>query len=170
MKPVKSYKELVAAADRQGYPMGFIEAQIMLGYMKGHDYQLAEDDSGVLYRRDLAADDSDDDAYQPYTIRDTLDFCIDMNDELLDLERKKADPDTGYITQLEEDASILLELQERCEAANPYFVYLDALRESGVTNMFGAVPYLTEEFPELSKNQARTILSNWMKRKGAKIP
>ena len=26
------------------------------------------------------------------------------------------------------------------------FEYLDALRESGVTNMFGATPYLMEEF------------------------
>lgn len=27
--------------------------------------------------------------------------------------------------------------------------YLDGLRESGATNMFGARPYLMEEFPEL---------------------
>lgn len=44
-----------------------------------------------------------------------------------------------------------------------YFEYLDDLRESGTTNMFGARPYLMEEFPELTKNEAGEILSEWMK-------
>ena len=42
-----------------------------------------------------------------------------------------------------------------------YFQYLDALRESGITNMFGAAPYLQNEF-ELSRNESRVILSEWM--------
>lgn len=41
--------------------------------------------------------------------------------------------------------------------------FLDELRESGVTNMFGAAPYLIEEFPELTKVEARTIVSEWMR-------
>lgn len=45
-----------------------------------------------------------------------------------------------------------------------YFDYLDCLRESGVTNMFGAVPYLQQEFPELSFDHAQAvyILREWM--------
>ena len=45
-----------------------------------------------------------------------------------------------------------------------YFEYLDQLRESGVTNMFGAVPYLQAEFPELSFDRARAsqVLQLWM--------
>ena len=45
-----------------------------------------------------------------------------------------------------------------------YFEYLDRLRESGVTNMFGAVPYLQAEFPELSSDRARAsqVLQLWM--------
>ena len=39
--------------------------------------------------------------------------------------------------------------------------YLDDLRESGVTNMFGAATYLVDDFP-LDKRQAREILSYWM--------
>jgi hypothetical protein len=42
-----------------------------------------------------------------------------------------------------------------------YFDYLNELRESGVTNMFGASPYLMDEFG-LDKYEARTILSEWM--------
>lgn len=40
--------------------------------------------------------------------------------------------------------------------------FLDELRDSGETNMFGAVPYLIEEFPELSKQEAKKILTEWM--------
>jgi len=40
--------------------------------------------------------------------------------------------------------------------------FLDDLRESGITNMMGASPYLMEMFPELSNNEARTILVQWM--------
>lgn len=40
--------------------------------------------------------------------------------------------------------------------------YLDELRESGITNMFGATPYLQDEF-DLNRNDARTILKYWMR-------
>jgi hypothetical protein len=46
-----------------------------------------------------------------------------------------------------------------------YFKYLDYLRESGKTNMFGARPYLMNEFLELSKDEAEKILTEWMKSK-----
>ena len=42
-----------------------------------------------------------------------------------------------------------------------YFEYLDALRESAITNMFGAAPYLANAF-DLSKQEAREILKEWM--------
>lgn len=43
-----------------------------------------------------------------------------------------------------------------------YKEFLDELRESGETNMFGAGIYLQEEFG-LEKREAREVLSNWMK-------
>ena len=39
--------------------------------------------------------------------------------------------------------------------------FLDELRESGVTNMFGAGPYLSEEFG-LSRSEARAVVTAWM--------
>lgn len=42
-----------------------------------------------------------------------------------------------------------------------YFNYLEDLRRSGITNMFGAAPYLAEEF-DLEMNHAREILCAWM--------
>jgi len=44
---------------------------------------------------------------------------------------------------------------ERC------FVYLDALRESGVTNMFGATEFLVAQY-DLSDGYARDMLILWM--------
>lgn len=41
------------------------------------------------------------------------------------------------------------------------FEFLDDLRDSGVTNMFGACPYLIEEFA-LTRAEASTILKGWM--------
>ena len=45
-----------------------------------------------------------------------------------------------------------------------YFDYLERLRESGETNMLGAVPYLQRKFPELGfdRARAREIHRAWM--------
>ena len=42
-----------------------------------------------------------------------------------------------------------------------YSDYLEALRKSGKTNMFGAGVYLEDEFG-LSKKDARQVLLDWM--------
>ena len=42
------------------------------------------------------------------------------------------------------------------------FDYLEELRQSGVTNMFGARPYLMDAF-DLDKREAGRILALWMK-------
>ena len=41
------------------------------------------------------------------------------------------------------------------------FLYLNRLRESGATNMFGAAPYLEMEF-DLERREAKQVLMNWM--------
>jgi len=40
--------------------------------------------------------------------------------------------------------------------------FLNELRERGEINMFGAAPYLREEF-ELDTQEAREVLAEWMK-------
>ena len=44
---------------------------------------------------------------------------------------------------------------------NKYWIYLENLRRSGETNMFGATPYLQATFG-LSQSEAREILADWM--------
>jgi hypothetical protein len=53
-------------------------------------------------------------------------------------------------------------LTEFTEKEIEVFEFLDDLRESGETNMFGAKPYVEAAFPELGK-ESTTYLSNWMK-------
>ena len=52
------------------------------------------------------------------------------------------------------------------KADNPeeqeYFDYLEDLRQSGDTNMFGASPCLSQAFG-LPKQEAQTILGKWMR-------
>lgn len=49
-----------------------------------------------------------------------------------------------------------------------YFAYLNRLRDSGTTNMYGAVPYLQRDFPELcfDAERAREVLAAWMNSRG----
>lgn len=44
---------------------------------------------------------------------------------------------------------------------NKYWIYLEELRKSGATNMYGAVPYLQEAF-DLEYEEAKRILVDWM--------
>jgi hypothetical protein len=54
---------------------------------------------------------------------------------------------------------------KKCErpkiVKNEHLEYLDELRESGVTNMFGAGGYLVDEFG-LKAKDARIVLVYWM--------
>ena len=42
------------------------------------------------------------------------------------------------------------------------YTFLFDLQESGITNMFGAVPYIMDEFPTLTRVEARACLQYWM--------
>lgn len=44
-----------------------------------------------------------------------------------------------------------------------HLIYLDDLKLTGVTNMFGARPYLMDVFPTLTAAAAGAILAHWMK-------
>ena len=42
-----------------------------------------------------------------------------------------------------------------------YYVYLEKLKQSGVTNMFGSPQFLREAF-DLGRREAINIVANWM--------
>lgn len=45
---------------------------------------------------------------------------------------------------------------------NQYYDALEVIRKSGITNMWGAAPYLKEIFPELTRDEATNILLTWI--------
>jgi len=53
-------------------------------------------------------------------------------------------------------------MENKIELKKEHKEYLDALRESGITNMFGARPYLQKEF-DLEREEAGAILGEWMR-------
>ncbi len=44
-----------------------------------------------------------------------------------------------------------------------HFEFLDALRSSGVTNMYGGAQYLRAEFPRMERKTSFEVLADWMK-------
>lgn len=44
---------------------------------------------------------------------------------------------------------------------NKHWIFLEKLRRSGITNMYGAAPYLQEVFG-MSKKEAVGVLVDWM--------
>ena len=47
------------------------------------------------------------------------------------------------------------------EISNEVYLYLEELRESGLTNMFGAVPYIEDSF-QVNKSLAKKLLDTWI--------
>ena len=48
------------------------------------------------------------------------------------------------------------------ELKEEIFAFLDELRESGITNMYGAGSYIRYAFPEIGAAESRTLLKEWM--------
>lgn len=43
-----------------------------------------------------------------------------------------------------------------------YYKTLEAIRKTGVVNMWGAAPYLRACYPKMSKEESSDILCNWI--------
>ena len=52
-------------------------------------------------------------------------------------------------------------LEQEQRMTEEHNVFLNDLRDSGITNMYGATPYLEDEFG-LNPEESRSILGEWM--------
>ena len=109
---ISDAQELMMAAQKQGIVLNVEEANTILGYLEGHEYSLMTDGQGATVRHD--------DQYgnnhrgdEPYTVQDTIAFCQEMNEELLDDGHPR---DEGYLAQLREDRQVLDKLMEKVVA------------------------------------------------------
>lgn len=53
-------------------------------------------------------------------------------------------------------------LRKTTEEEKEVLEFLNDLRQSGVTNMFGASSYVTERFPEVGAIRSRAMVALWM--------
>ena len=102
-------EELIAVALKQGIGLDAEEADTILGYLEGHDYCLMADDQGMTARHDEQYGDNHRDD-EPYTVRDAIEFCQEMNEDLLHDSRFQSE---GYLTQLRKDEQVLDALMGR---------------------------------------------------------
>lgn len=108
---------------------------------------------------------SDLDALRSFCLRH-MDTCVssEFADEFnFYLSGERCDYWLRLITR-RGDYNLYLHAFARANPMQKYFDYLEALRESGATNMYGATTYLQEEFPELKyePKSAKEILLAWM--------
>ena len=75
----------------------------------------------------------------------------------IDDESQGGQPNWLHQHRLDKEKRLKMKYEEK------YYEYLDGLRESGRCNMFGATPYLLNQFHELDKALAKKILTDWMK-------
>ena len=61
----------------------------------------------------------------------------------------------------DQDTNSLLEDEEYNQYKNEVFLYLEKLKEDGLTNMFGAGSFIMADF-EVSKSVAHKYLAEWM--------
>ena len=106
---IKNAGELIAAARKQGVELDTGEADMILGYLEGHDYCLMTDSEGATVRHDEQYGDSHR-GDESYTVRDVIEFCQEMND---DLQRSQDKADEEYLLQLRADEQALASLMER---------------------------------------------------------
>lgn len=106
---------LATYAAQQGIQISIGEADILLGYMEGHDYCLMLDGSGVMFRHDEqdGVSHSEDTAY---SIPDAVTFCLEMNEELSRENKLQQEQDTCYLSQLRKDGQALEALMEKITA------------------------------------------------------
>lgn len=120
MTEIKKAEDLVAVSVRQGLQMNLVEADIILGYMEGHGFALMSDGQFQMKLHDTEEEEkygySND---QPYTIREAVEFCQEMNKELLRDASSKEQRDESYILDLRKDDLILSGLMERAASVIP---------------------------------------------------
>ena len=115
MKKIELTEELIAAVARQGVTICGTEAEIVLAYIKVHGYELLTDDDYKLYLHDESA--GEDNSYdEPQTVRDIVELCKELNEEMLLDSYSEESPDYDDQLELRKDTLILETLLTKARA------------------------------------------------------
>jgi len=105
-------EELVKVAAKQGFQMNEEEADVVLGYLEGHEYSLTADAAGATARHDQQYENNHR-GDRLYSIWETIDFCSEMNEDLLDERDALNAKNAAYRAELFKDRLVLDSLMER---------------------------------------------------------
>ena len=94
------------AAKLQGLKLRTAAADMILGYLEGHDFCLMTDGSGMTVRHDEQYQ-SIHRGNEPYTVLDAIEFCQEMNEELLACAEAQSMESEEYLSRLRRDEKIL---------------------------------------------------------------
>lgn len=118
MKKIELTEELIAAVARQGVTICGTEAEIVLAYIKVHGYELLTDDDYKLYLHDESA--GEDNSYdEPQTVRDIVELCKELNEEMLLDSYSEESPDYDDQLELRKDTLILETMLAKAEKVIP---------------------------------------------------
>lgn len=105
-------EQLIPIALRQGVSLSEAEADLVLGYLEGHDYVLLSDGQARTVRHDLQrGNDHWED--EPYSVQDAIRFSLEMSGELLQCAEQVETLDEAYLSSLRNDGSVLSDLLDR---------------------------------------------------------
>ena len=107
---INNAESLIMVATQQGITLTVANADMILGYFEGHDYCLMVNSGGQTMRHDEQYGDNHRED-EPYTMYEVVEFCQEMNAELLREER----PAEEYLTQLRKDEKALSDLMARLD-------------------------------------------------------
>ncbi len=141
---IQTAEELVAFLDVQDMLLHMTEkeADVLLGYIEGHDYLLGEKD-GRLYRGDLCYEQNSI-HWEEYLIDDAVDAVCEWNYELLQTAKaERENPDgfldfikkDNYYKSLREDEKVLDALFDRTKYGKEIEVLAEKLANEFINNL-----------------------------------
>lgn len=83
LQEIRTPEQFIEAAKMEGFQVSEREAEIILGYVEGHDYELALNEDGGVIRNDLAYEVGEE-HWEEYSIREAILFAGEMCADLLE--------------------------------------------------------------------------------------
>lgn len=100
-------ESLIRYGKNEGFELTQDQAEIVIGYHDGSDYDIWFDEGSKLWREDRQTGASDD-----WSVKEAIDYAIKQCQELIDSEENALWIDQNYLHGLKEDLELLETIQE----------------------------------------------------------
>lgn len=111
LREIMTMERFIDAAKKEGFQASEKEAEVVLGYMEGHDYELGLDETGSVIRNDLDYKVGEE-HWEGYSIREAILFAFDMCIAIQEEQEDEGAPDKDLIGKLWDDEYVLTPMHE----------------------------------------------------------